>query len=409
MPILIFLYQILWSLSIPILKLISLFNPKLKKGIEGRKNTISKIKQFRKKHPKDVVIWFHCASLGEFEQALPLIQKIKKEKNQYKIAVSFFSPSGYEPQQNNDNIDLAFYLPFDQKSKLQLLIKELKPQQTFIVKYEFWYFLLAAHYQANIPVYLISAYFLEEQIFFKSYGKFHRNMLQLFNHIFVQDHSSKELLAKINTHHVSITGDTRIDQALLTKATNKPFDYIDHWIEKELIIAGSTWKEDIDLLCEVNPQETYQWIIAPHNINQENIDYIFSNFGKENCLLFTEITNHIPKEKSVLIINNYGILKHLYQFADNIWIGGGFNKSGIHNIIEAAVFEKNIAFGPNFSRFREATDLIKIDAVNSFRDGKSYSKHIENKEKQAAQKVLISNYISKQKGATDKIWNHCFI
>lgn len=407
MPFFLFFYNILSKATYALLHGIALFNPKLKKGILGRKETLNKIKTFKNKNKKKT-IWFHCASLGEFEQAVPIIEWIKQNKKNHAIAVSFFSPSGYEPNKNNLLLDLIFYLPFDTSRNLNKIIKILNPEKVYVIKYEFWYNFLYKIHHSEIPLYLISAYFLPEQVFFKKHGFFHRKMLHFFNHIFVQDKSSKDLLEQIGIKKVSIAGDTRIDRALITKNNRVSFPNIQQWQnpKKKTIIAGSTWKEDINFLASIHLDTIdFQLIIAPHNINKEEVSYIKKHFHNWNICAWSEIEhlNSIPKNKNLIIINTIGILKSIYQYADIVWIGGGFNKSGIHNCIEAAVFNKALFWGPNYSRFKEAKDLIRLKGAYSVSDKAELEKKIKSEEQLKIQIEIVNKYINSQKGATTSI------
>ncbi len=404
------IYNIFSWIVFKLLPIVGFWSPKLKKGIERRKHTISRVTSFRKKFPHANVVWFHCASLGEFEQALPLIKKYKHTQPDLKIAVSFFSPSGYEPHQQNELIDLCFYLPFDAPKVLQKLTSILMPSKVIIVKYEFWYFFLKSIKDYDIPLYLISAYFLPQQIFFKKWGGLHRKMLHFFDHIFVQDLASVELLQSIGIEKVTVSGDTRIDTALLTKKEVKPIPYIDKWLptHAQVIVAGSTWIEDIGLLAKIYPHfQDYYWIIAPHDIKDENLQDIRSSFPQQHIVLWSERKDsHFEKTKNILIIDTIGLLKQIYQYADVVWIGGGFNRSGIHNLIEAAVFENSIYIGPNYERFKEAKDLVGLNAVKSTTDAEALVSFIKEEATRIQRQDLIQEYIQSQAGATQIIWDH---
>lgn len=402
-----FLYRSFSTIFYSFLPLIAFFSPKMKKGIQGRKKSLDKIKSFREKNPLSKVVWFHCASLGEFEQALPLINQYHNT-SKYKVAVSFFSPSGYEPQHQHPKVDIAFYLPFDQKHQHQKIISALQPQKVIIIKYEFWYYLLSTLHQNKIPLYLVSAYFLEHQIFFKKYGTAYRKMLGFFDQIFVQDEPSKKLLQEININHVIVSGDTRIDNAINTRLYNQTFKKLEDWLHpsEPVFIAGSTWKEDIILLSKVYKKfPHWNWIIAPHNINDQTLQETIDQFPQSSITLWTQLgEKNILQKNRLLIINSIGQLKQLYQYADYVWIGGGFNSSGIHNLIEAAVYNNNIFIGPHYNRFKEATDLIKLKGIQSFNHSEDLIKTLEKPEKLGAMKEVIKEYIHKQSGATKIIW-----
>lgn len=404
----VFIYKILSSIVFKTLPILGRWNPKLKKGINGRKETLSKIISFRNDFPNEDLIWFHCASLGEFEQAVPLINKYKNTSPDIKIAVSFYSPSGYEPNQDNTLLDLVFYLPFDNSKEFKKITTTLKPSKVIVVKYEFWYFFLKSIVSNKIPLYLISAYFLPHQVFFKKWGGFHRTMLSFFDHIFVQDESSLKLLESIQINQVSISGDTRIDRAVLTKKEMKPIPYIENWLpgNSQVIVAGSTWKEDIDLLSKAYCQlPGFYWIIAPHNIDEVSLNTTLKSFPQDKVVLWSERALKQDNEKRVLVIDTMGMLKQIYQYANIVWIGGGFNRSGIHNLIEAAVFENSIYIGPNYERFKEAKDLIALNGVKSVSGVDEFTALIKDVEGQVLSQQVIQNYVGKQAGATQLIWD----
>lgn len=403
-----FLYHSFSKLIYLLLPVVAFFSKKLTRGLQGRKKTFKVVKDFRTQNPNCEIIWFHCASLGEFEQALPLIKKYQASKD-YKIAVSFFSPSGYEPKHNHPSIDLAFYLPFDHKKTHRALVKELKPNKVLVIKYEFWYYFLHSIHELNIPLYLISAYFLKHQIFFQKYGHLHRKMLSFFDCIFVQDESSKSLLQTIHINQVIVTGDTRIDNAIITRDSKKNFTHFEQWIRPNLpiFIAGSSWKEDATLLGEVYQKySNWNWILAPHNIDENSINEQTQFFPKHELIYWNELEHINDNKGNILIINSIGQLKNLYKYADYVWIGGGFNKSGIHNLIEAAVYDNNIFIGPNYKRFKEATDLISLNGIQSISSSKELIISLKNQPQLQKSKLIIKKYIEKQAGATERIWKH---
>ncbi|WP_018626451.1 3-deoxy-D-manno-octulosonic acid transferase [Niabella aurantiaca] len=339
----------------------SLFDQKARLWIQGRKDLFARLKAALEANTAPV-IWVHCASLGEFEQGRTILETLRKEYPSHKILLTFFSPSGYEIRKNYAYADWVFYLPLDTRRNAADFVHLVKPVLTIFVKYEYWYHLLHALKATGRPILLISALFREHSVFFKPYGGFHRNMLRCFTHIFVQDDESKNRLASvIPATGITVAGDTRFDRveqiasgfesipAIETFTSDRPF----------LLVAGSTWPDDEKHLAaymKLNSSNT-TLIIAPHEINKDHIKEIESRFP--GALLFSRLKDQPSLKSQVLIIDNIGMLSRLYHYADIAYIGGGFNKSGIHNTLEAAVFARPVLFGPNYQKFSEAKALIK--------------------------------------------------
>ncbi len=394
----IFLYDLL-------IKLVAGFNSKAKLRSEGVKLTFQKLKAFDSEN----VIWVHCASLGEFEQGRPLIEKIKDNFPDYKIALSFFSPSGYEIRKNYEKADIVFYLPADTMKNAENLVSLLNPKFVFFIKYEFWYRYLRELKNRQIPAYLISGIFRKNQIFFKIYGSFFRNILKSFTHLFVQNDNSADLLNKIGIKNVSITGDTRFDRVIEIAQKRKKFEIIEKFIDgKFVFIAGSTWKPDEEIIFDfINTQdiEEIKFIIAPHEVKNDNIKRIL-NLTDKKIIRYSECDIENVDDARVMIIDNIGMLSSLYAYADVAYIGGGFG-SGIHNTLEAAVFGIPVIFGPKYHKFDEAKELIKRKA------GFSVSKKSEFEElflkftydsdfrKQCGENA--EKYINENTGASEKI------
>jgi 3-deoxy-D-manno-octulosonic-acid transferase len=304
-------------------------------------------------------LWFHCASLGEFEQALPLIEKIKGTFPQYQLFISFFSPSGFEYQKDNSIADGIFYLPADTKSNAGLLLDLLNPTAVFFIKYEFWYHYINTCNKKGIPVFSVSTILRPEQVFFKFYGSFHRGMLRKFNYFFVQNQDTRDLLKSIGIENSTISGDTRFDRvdAILKKQTS--IISIEKFTgDSRIIVMGSTWSKDIDLWVHfINQNHNLKFIIAPHNISEEEISYIEEQIQLE-LVRYSKIPKDMNKVR-VLIIDNIGMLSAIYNYADISYVGGAFGE-GLHNILEPATFGKPVIFGKGKlnKKYQEVKALI---------------------------------------------------
>ena len=348
-------YDIFINFYLFSLKTAALFNAKAKKWVEGRK-AFPTLNNNQKK------IWVHCASLGEFEQGRPILEKLKKTYPDFPIVLTFFSPSGFEIRKNYPGADYVFYLPIDTKKNATKFIKEVNPALVVWVKYEYWFHYLNELKKQSIPVLLVSAIFRKSQPFFKSKNQFWKKILFCFDHIFVQDVASKELLNSIEVNeNITVSGDTRFDRVLEIAAKKSAIQEIEKFIdEQQVLIAGSTWEQDEKLLSKYMMQhETKKLIVAPHEINPAHLKKIKQLFS--SSIFYSEwiLIKDKPKNIQVLIIDNMGMLAQLYEYATVCYIGGGFNKSGIHNILEAAVYGKAIIFGPHYQKFGEAVELIK--------------------------------------------------
>lgn len=335
----------------------SVFNEKAKTWIAGRKNLFKLLKQTVKEDEK--VVWFHCASLGEFEQGRPVIEELKRRNPNSKILLTFFSSSGYEIRKDYPIADYIFYLPVDFRKNAIRFINIAKPAAVYFVKYEFWFNYIDILHLMKIPVYCISANFRPDQVFFKWYGKWYKSILYKFTHIYVQNIRSKDLLATINIHNVSVSGDTRFDRVAQIASQAKSISGIDCFKNGEkVIVAGSTWPSDEEILVKyINRSNSKnKFIIAPHEIKPLHIENLIKSITKKTLKYSqTDILN--PKDFDVLIIDNIGILSSVYQYGNIAYVGGGFGK-GIHNILEPASFGLPVVFGPNFKKFQEAIDLI---------------------------------------------------
>jgi 3-deoxy-D-manno-octulosonic-acid transferase len=384
------------------LRIASLFYEKARRFIRGRRNLFSLLEQ-RMQNDNRKKIWIHCASLGEFEQSRPVIEAIKERYPNLSIVLTFFSPSGYEVKKKYQHADHIFYLPLDTKYNAKRFIDLVQPQCALFVKYEFWYHYLHTLHQYNIPTVLFSAIFQPRHPFFKWYGGLHRKMLSFYQQIFVQDKASALLLQKINTDQVQIVGDTRFDRAARILEMDKAFRTIEVFKGTDkLIVAGSTWHEDERLLKKTlrSLPDNYKLLIAPHEVDDKHISSIQEMFP-DSCLWATDEESF--RNSRVCIVHTVGQLAYLYKYADLVWIGGGFTHSGIHNIIEPAVFGVPIFFGPNYKRYREAMEMIAAGAVQSIADAKSLTTAIQQENALLLMGNNAKKYVMDQVGATKSI------
>jgi 3-deoxy-D-manno-octulosonic-acid transferase len=386
----------------------SLFNPKAKLWIKGRKKIFKELS--KRILPDDKIAWFHCASLGEFEQGRPVIESFRQRYPDFKILLTFYSPSGYEIRKNYEKADFIFYLPLDTPRNAKRFLNIVNPKFVFFIKYEFWYFFLREIWGRKTTLYLVSGIFRENQRFFKKYAVKSRKMLSWFTHFFVQNEESKILLQSISMNNVTVTGDTRFDRVYAITQQSKDLPLIEKFAKNNLVIvAGSTWKPDEDLLIKyVNETEhSFKMIIAPHEIHKENINRIIKSVSKEKVVMkYSEANEENVSNADVLIIDSIGLLSSIYKYGQIAYIGGGFGK-GIHNILEAATFGMPIIFGPVYEKFREAVDLIKIGGSSSISNydelRKKLNSLIENKENIVLMGKISSEFVNDKKGATSKI------
>lgn len=354
-----FIYQIsLWFYQL-LITIVAPFNLKAKQFKEGRKDIFIKIKLALSSN-NDPVIWFHCASLGEFEQARPVMELMKKQKPHFKIFLTFFSPSGYEIRKNYTGADWIFYLPIDTYTNASMFIEIVKPKIALFTKYEFWYYYLKVLRSNEIPIYSFSSIFRENQLFFKPYGGFYKSFLKFFNHLFVQDNRSLQLLKSIGIQNVTVAGDTRFDRVAEICANVNEINVANTFKNSELcMVIGSSWPQDMSVLLPLINNEKIQlkYIIAPHEINKEEIKSLQNQINKKS-VCFSEVNESTVNQYDVLFIDNIGMLSSLYQYGEMAYIGGAFGK-GLHNVLEAATFGMPVIFGPKYSKFVEAINLIK--------------------------------------------------
>ena len=382
-------------------------NEKAKKWLEGRKKLPEKIITTI---GDNEVLWFHSSSLGEFEQGRPLIEAIKKENPDKKILLTFYSPSGYEQKKNYKFANYIFYLPQDYKKNTKTLVNSLNIKAAFFIKYDFWKNYLKELNRESIPTFLISGIFRENHLFFKSYGKWYKQVLDYFTHFFVQDDSSKKLLEQYGYNNITVTGDTRIDRVYQIAAGTKGDEKAEAFLENhsKVIVAGSTWEKDEELLAKYLKENTdVKLVVAPHEVNEAHIKKIEEKFNG-NTVRYTDLPTD-TKNKNILIINTIGLLNKIYRYATVAYIGGGFG-AGIHNILEAAVYAKSVVFGPNYHKFKEAHDLIKAGGGFSIKSYDELKKLLDKLLTDSNFRDKSGNdagkYIEKNKGATDKILQH---
>jgi len=401
----IFLYSILIKLTAP-------FNIKARQISEGRQQVFAGLKaQIKHSRP---IIWIHCASLGEFEQGRPVIEAIKTQHPEYQIFLTFFSPSGYEIRKNYELADYIFYLPADTKKNARKLIALVRPEIVFFVKYEFWFHYISELKKQNIPLYLVSAIFRENQLFFKisPWGKWYRKMLFGFEHFFVQDNQSVDLLHRIGIRKVTKAGDTRFDRVAEIARAGKHLAIIEKFKgNQQLVVAGSTWKPDEELLVQyIHAHPETKFIIAPHETKRGNVERLI-NLLKSPVICYTEATDETVMNKQVLIVDTIGILSSIYRYADLAYIGGGFGV-GIHNTLEAAIFGMPIVFGPNYLKFHEATSMVKMGVAFPVTDYLSFESILDTllsdfeKRDEISQECII--FTNQNLGATQIILNNVF-
>ncbi|MBN4084771.1 3-deoxy-D-manno-octulosonic acid transferase [Flavobacteriaceae bacterium AH-315-B10] len=401
------LYNILIYVVAFHLKIIAFFNEKIRLGVRGRANTFNILKS--KITPEDKVIWFHCASLGEYEQGLPVFEEIKKVYPNHKIVLSFFSPSGYDIRKQNPITDIVVYLPLDTKQNAKTFLNLVHPDLVVFVKYELWPNYLNELSRRGIKSILISALFRKEQPYFKFYGSMVRKSLNAFEHIFVQNENSKKLLESIRFANVTVSGDTRFDRVSNQLQTNNTLDFLEQFKQDKLcIVAGSTWQEDEVLMVNYinSASQDLKFIIAPHNIKPNQIEDLKKSIQKKT-ILFSEKENLKLSNFQVFIIDTIGILSKIYSYSDIVFIGGAVGKTGLHNTLEAAVFGVPIIIGEHFKKFPEAIEMIKNGGMYAVSNQKEFDSSMDslilNTEKREQSGNENASYINKNRGAVIQI------
>ena len=408
------IYFVLWGIAIA-----SLFNEKVRKMWRGEREAFKILKQ--KVDPNAKYIWFHAASLGEFEQGRPLMERIRKDYPQYKILLTFYSPSGYEVRKNYEGADIICYMPVDTRLNAIRFLRLVRPVMAFFIKYEFWSNFLHILKHRNIPTYSVSSIFREDQVFFKWYGRSYANVLKCFTRFFVQNEESKRLLEGIGITAVDVVGDTRFDRVLQIKeaakqlpiceafrtgvASSQSADVPHH--DFKVFVAGSSWPPDENIFIPFfNEHKDWRLLIAPHVIAEEHLKLILSLIKGKKVVRYTQTTPEEAADADVLIIDCFGLLSSMYNYGDVAYIGGGFGV-GIHNTLEAAVWNMPVIFGPNNKKFQEAQGLLKSGGgfeINTYEDFSGLMSSLMNDEtflKQAGDKA--GAFVAHLAGATDKV------
>ena len=408
------IYFVLWGIAIA-----SLFNEKVRKMWRGEREAFKILKQ--KVDPNAKYIWFHAASLGEFEQGRPLMERIRKEYPQYKILLTFYSPSGYEVRKNYEGADIICYMPVDTRLNAIRFLRLVRPVMAFFIKYEFWSNFLHILKHRNIPTYSVSSIFRKDQVFFKWYGRSYAGVLKCFTRFFVQNEESKRLLEGIGIKDVDVVGDTRFDRVLQIKEAAKQLPICEAFrtgvassqsadvphTDFKVFVAGSSWPPDENIFIPFfNEHKDWRLLIAPHVIAEEHLKLILSLIKDKKVVRYTQTTPEEAAEADVLIIDCFGLLSSMYNYGDVAYIGGGFGV-GIHNTLEAAVWNMPVIFGPNNKKFQEAQGLLKSGGgfeINTYEDFSGLMNSLMNDEaflKQAGDKA--GAFVAHLAGATDKV------
>lgn len=396
---------------------VSFWNKKAKLWITGRRNVFDKLKMALQSNNGKRTVWMHCASLGEFEQGRPVLQKIREAEPETTIVISFFSPSGYEIVKKKKDFEHVFYLPMDSTFHANKWMDIVKPDLVLWVKYEYWHYYLQEIKKRNIPLLMVSGVYRSNQVFYKWYGGFYRNMLQCFTHFFVQNADSKDELSKIIPQdNITISGDTRCDRVINIAENFKEVPGIAAFCgNSKVVVMGSTWEDDEaewTHFVKINPN--IKFIIAPHEIDEENLSDVKKEFpgalfysewlGKDVADIGRQVSGDIP---NCLIVDNIGTLSRLYHYATLTYVGGGFGSDGLHNILEAAVYGKPVIFGPEYDKNFEADEMIDctgaISIENALQLEKVANDLLNNEEELLSRSVAAKNYVYKNAGATDKI------
>ncbi|MBW4774875.1 3-deoxy-D-manno-octulosonic acid transferase [Prevotella histicola] len=355
----------------------SIFNDKLRKMWQGERDAVQTLR--KKVDPDADYIWFHAASLGEFEQGRPLMEQIKKSYPQYKILLTFFSPSGYEVRKNYEGADIITYLPIDTVGNARQFLRTVRPVMAFFIKYEFWYNYLHILQYRGIPAYSVSSIFRPDQVFFKWYGRGYGRVLKCFTRFFVQNEESKKLLESIGIHDTMVVGDTRFDRVLQIKEASKQLPIVERFVkgtpedQKKVFVAGSSWQPDEEIFLKYfNNHRDWKLIVAPHVIGEDHLKFIFSLIKDKKVVRYTQATEDNVAEADVLIIDCFGLLSSVYHYGDVAYVGGGFGV-GIHNVLEAAVWGMPVLFGPNNKHFAEAQGLLQSGGGIEIEDYETFS------------------------------------
>ncbi|MBG9378160.1 3-deoxy-D-manno-octulosonic acid transferase [Panacibacter sp. DH6] len=394
-------------------KLLGIFNRKAKLWVEGRKDIFELISA-KLSADKRKKIWVHCSSLGEFEQGLPLIEELKQRYSTYAIVLTFFSPSGYEHEKNNRYTDHVFYMPMDSRANAKQFFDIVQPSLVVFVKYEFWFYYLYEAKVRNIPLVLVSGIFRKSQPFFKWYGDFHRGMLQCFTYLFVQTDAALALLQSIHISNASVSGDTRFDRVLEIAEDFKAMPVIQTFCAgKKTVVAGSTWTDDDEALDHyANTHPDHRFIVAPHNIGEERLKECEALY--QQSVRYSVYAHDITAgvNANTLIIDNIGMLKYLYKYATVCYVGGGFGGDGIHNVLEAAVYNKPVVFGPVYDKYFEATELINNEGAfavaNALELEEMLDELFDDTDLYEYCAAAAGNYVRSKKGATAGVMQYIY-
>ena len=392
--------------------IVSPWNEKARLWLHGRKRIFEKLRTAIHRNPAQDLIWMHCASLGEFEQGRPLLESMRSRYPEAVILLTFFSSSGYEIRKNYEKADHIFYLPIDSPSNARRFVSIVQPTLVVWIKYEYWYFYFKEIQKAGIPFLLISAIFRKEQVFFTWYGSLHREMLHCFSHMFVQTGDSERLLNSIGfNRHISVSGDTRFDRVIEIAMQFEPLSLVEEFCgNHQVIVAGSTWdddEEELDHFANIHPE--IRFIIAPHEIHVSHLKEIRRLF--RHSVLYSEYRqktagSSMHEPPNVLVIDNIGMLARLYRYATVTYVGGGFGESGVHNILEAAVYGKPVVFGPVYNKYAEAEELVESGGAFSIQNALELEKvlnrllhnyHEYNHACEASRKYVYSKSGARQK------------
>ena len=384
----------------------SRFNEKVRMMWRGEREAFRILRE--KVDPNAKYVWFHAASLGEFEQGRPLIERLRKEHPEYKILLTFFSPSGYEVRKNYEGADIICYLPLDTITNARRFLRLVKPVAAFFIKYEFWYNYLHILKHRGVPVYSVSSIFRPEQVFFKWYGRQYRRVLNCFTHFFVQNEISKELLAKIHITNVTVVGDTRFDRVLQIKEAAKQLPIVEAFKQNDQVfVAGSSWAPDEEIFIPYfKKHPEWKMIIAPHVIGEEHLRQIEKLLEGRKVVRYTEATETDARNADVLIIDCFGLLSSIYHYGEIAYVGGGFGV-GIHNVLEAAVWDVPVFFGPNNQRFQEAQGLKAAGGGFDFETAEAFKQQMDifltDAEKLRTAGVQAGKFVQSLAGATEKV------
>ena len=407
-----FLYNLGISLYSLLAQLAATFNPKARLFVRGRKNWLSGLQS--RIDPGARYLWFHCASLGEFEQGRPVIEAIRQQFPEYQIALTFYSPSGYEIRKNYPQAELVCYLPADTRRNARRFLDTLRPEKAFFIKYEFWFHYITGLQERQIPLFLVSGIFRENQVFFRQtpWGKWYARLLTGFEHFFVQDAASAQLLQQAGITRVTVSGDTRFDRVAAIAAAAKNIPLVEKFKDgKPVVVAGSSWKPDEELLTRfINQHAGLKFIIAPHEVSQVNLTRL-EQLLKKPAVRFSQASENEVQNFEVLIIDSIGMLSSLYRYGDFAYIGGGFGV-GIHNILEAATFGLPVVFGPNYQKFREARELVAAGGAFSIATYEALEQIFQSLSASSANlqaaAQTAAGYVQNNTGATEIIIKRVF-